>query len=42
MQFGCDRQSSRGHETKAESIESMDHATFNTKAAVAERNGALG
>ena len=27
---------------KPESIESMDHATFNTKAAVAERNGALG
>ena len=27
---------------KPESVESMDHATFNTKAAVAERNGALG
>ena len=27
---------------KPESIESMDHATFKTKAAVAERNGAVG
>ena len=27
---------------KPESIESMDHATYNTKAAVAEKNGAIG